>query len=454
VRLAPSLGGSADVKSAAEVRKVLPAGSAAILRPDEFGPLRNKVFPSIGTVHAEPDQSAWRRAAPSFGLRDAQPHTILSPDARIKPPHGGAPVPQIGAGGQTPMAKAISAASAVAPVVAAAKAGPAHRPVERALPHVPHAVPHIPAHAGSHPQGIHFQGFQPQGAGPAAFRSQAGPAAPSSLNYMPSFIGPVRPPIGMSRPGLPVASTPRFSMFGSPALPAAAASAASTSSRVASRFTPLQPSAGGGPTATVHEGIGSLPHRSLHPVEPTGFGHSTPANEPIPMSQPGGAVSPAIPAVRSGSSGFRPATSFGGFAKPSMTRPAVPTTARGGGYSPPSFGPAAMAGSYDRPASSTTSSWMPASGTYSRTPEMPIAASIPGTRSSSQPAAIIQRATHGGAVHANQTEHQNDTHEQTTNPQAQDPGAAAHEVNLLANEVWTLLKRKLLHESERLGKRY
>ncbi|HVT11707.1 MAG TPA: hypothetical protein VHE55_05535 [Fimbriimonadaceae bacterium] len=454
VRLAPSLGGSADVKGAVEARKVLPPGSAAILRPNEFAPLRNKVFPSMGTVNAEPDQSAWRRAAPSFGLRDAQPQTILSPDARIKPPHGGAPVPQIGAGGQTPAAKAISAASMVAPFVAAAKAGTAHPHPGPALSHVHHhAVPHVEhVHTPALP---HAPKFHPQGASAIPFRPQPGPAAPSSFNYMPSFGGSVHPMIGMSRYSAPISAAPHFSMTGMPALPAAAASAASTSSRVASRFTPLHPSTGGGPSATIHDGVGTHQHHHLHhATAPIGYATSASRSGDIAMSQPGGAASPAIPAVRPSSSGPRLAAPAGSFSKPSMSRPAMPTTARGGGYSAPSIGPSAVPGSYAQPsASAGTASWMPASGIYSRMPEMPIATSIPA-RSSSQPATVIQRATHGGAVHANRTEHQNDTQEQTTNPQAQDPGAAAHEVNLLANEVWSLLKRKLLHESERLGKRY
>jgi hypothetical protein len=84
---------------------------------------------------------------------------------------------------------------------------------------------------------------------------------------------------------------------------------------------------------------------------------------------------------------------------------------------------------------------------------MPIAASVPASRSFQQSSSIIQRARPGGAVHANRTEHSSNT-ETSTNSIAQDPGASAHDVGLLANEVWSILKRKLQFEAERIGKRF
>jgi hypothetical protein len=84
---------------------------------------------------------------------------------------------------------------------------------------------------------------------------------------------------------------------------------------------------------------------------------------------------------------------------------------------------------------------------------MPVAAATPSSRSYQQSQTVIQRAVTGGAVHANRTEHSRNT-ESTTNSSAQDPGASAHEIGLLANEVWSLLKRKLQFEADRLGRRY
>lgn len=45
------------------------------------------------------------------------------------------------------------------------------------------------------------------------------------------------------------------------------------------------------------------------------------------------------------------------------------------------------------------------------------------------------------------------THQQSVNLASQEKGAAANDVHLLANEVWSLLKRRLETESERLGRR-
>ena len=81
---------------------------------------------------------------------------------------------------------------------------------------------------------------------------------------------------------------------------------------------------------------------------------------------------------------------------------------------------------------------------------MPIAASVPAR----PPAQVVIQKAQSGAVHANANEHPEQSQQQNTVTEAQDPGAAAHEVNLLANEVWGLLKRKMLLEAERIGKRY
>ncbi len=62
----------------------------------------------------------------------------------------------------------------------------------------------------------------------------------------------------------------------------------------------------------------------------------------------------------------------------------------------------------------------------------------------------VQRATSGepSAAPAGSASHQ-----QSVNLASQEKGAAANDVHLLANEVWSLLKRKLETESERLGRR-
>ncbi len=97
VRLAPSLGGRAELRDELAARGVSDqVAPSATVRPHVFGPLRQQLFPGLQTVHAEPDKSAWRKAAPQFGMRDSEPTTVLAPDARIKPLGAHSPRPQMG----------------------------------------------------------------------------------------------------------------------------------------------------------------------------------------------------------------------------------------------------------------------------------------------------------------------------------------------------------------------
>jgi len=435
VRLAPSLSGDANVKQAAEARKVLPAGAAAIVRPNEFTALRNKVFTGMNTVHAEPDKTAWRQAAPSFGLRDAEPHTILSPDARVKPPHPSAPIPQMAGGGGSALSKALSAATVIAPAASAALGHTAH----------PLGGPLL-QRAGE------AQAAAGLGAMPSFQFKTATPAGPSSPG-----LGNVRftsPTIGGQRtPGRPfvqgaTSSLPRSSGM---TIGSRGAAAATSSTRIASRFTPEHPSIGGGPTATVHESPGSVAgdhtqtsHESL--------GHPEGQHTPVVMAPMGGLRSLAIPAVKPSSPPAMPSMTGFSSSAPSMARPAAPTTAGGGAFSGSLSTPSSFSSS--APATRSSSSYSSSSsGIASHAPGMPIATSVPARPSQAQSQVTVQRAQ-SGAVHANRTEHSAQSSEETTNPQAQDPGAAAHEINLLANEVWGILKRKVLHEAERTGKRF
>ena len=67
---------------------------------------------------------------------------------------------------------------------------------------------------------------------------------------------------------------------------------------------------------------------------------------------------------------------------------------------------------------------------------------------------FIQKATKPGGATPSNPQDQRGHQSSNTNPSALDPGAAAHEMNLLANEVYSLLKRRLLFEAERSGKRF
>lgn len=447
VRLAPSLSGNPETQQAAEARKVLPAGAAAIMRPNEFAPMRSKLFSGGNTIHAEPNKSAWEKAAPSFGLRDAEPHTLLSPDARIKPPHESAPLPQMGDGAATPLKRALHSATVVAPAAAAAiDTAQGHMPggalVSRALPTFP-AGGAMPGSQRGFAGALPSLGLNMPGAAAAAPMGSLGDVSFGTAPHVRSR----RPSIGapnLSFPALPALQSFNF-------MPAAGVAAAAAGSRVASRFSPSQPvGTGAGPSATVHEALPSLDAPTTAPAER----FSTPASAaPIGMSRPGGAQSPQIPAVTPTGTPATPSFSAPSFSPPSMARPSVPTTTAGARASLPSLG--SMSTSTYAPAMPSSTSTFTSSTTnlVSRAPEMPIAASVPASRSFTQTQSVIQRARPGGAVHANRTEHSNRT-ESTTNSIAQDPGASAHEVGLLANEVWSILKRKLQFEAERLGKRF
>jgi len=95
ISLAPSLGGRSDVREAVSSNMVSDK-IAGIVRPNVFGPLRQTLFPSFQSIEAEPDRPAWEKAAPSFGLRDSKPLTVLSPGARAPVITPSSSLPQLG----------------------------------------------------------------------------------------------------------------------------------------------------------------------------------------------------------------------------------------------------------------------------------------------------------------------------------------------------------------------
>lgn len=142
VRLAPSLAGRAELRDELAARGVATQGATPqVVRPHLFQALREQVFPGVQAIQAEPDRSAWRKAAPHFGLRDSEPTTVLSPDARVKPPRADAPLPQLHTGAPSPVlrpwlaqtvaersAGAVPMSLAAAPWLAGAFGMPSHRP--------------------------------------------------------------------------------------------------------------------------------------------------------------------------------------------------------------------------------------------------------------------------------------------------------------------------------------
>lgn len=98
VRLAPSLSGRSELKmvqAAARAKDIIPK----TVRPSVFSTLKGTVFPSFQSIDAEPDKGAWMKAAPSFGLRDASPSIMLGQDSRV---------PNVTSFGSTPQTNTIS----------------------------------------------------------------------------------------------------------------------------------------------------------------------------------------------------------------------------------------------------------------------------------------------------------------------------------------------------------
>jgi hypothetical protein len=226
-----------------------------------------------------------------------------------------------------------------------------------------------------------------------------------------------------------------MAMPSSPSFGGATSSAGTGFNRPPSRFTPFQPAIGLGPSGTTHTGAFSR----------------APADVPIPMAHKGTGFSPRIPAVQGSANPAIPDMTHSTASRaPSLTPPAF-STAGGGRPNLPSLKAPAMETAAKAPSPSGPVP-LPYPNVSSRSlPEMPIATSI----KAKPPAAAmsLQRNRTGAspaspAGSSSQTEHDSDVNS------PRDPGASAGEINLLANEVWSLLKRKLTFEAERLGKRF
>lgn len=134
VKLAPSLTGKTELADQIQARTPAVAKDGGTVKPSQFSALRSKVFPGFSSIVAEPNQSAWRKAAPSYGLRDSHPTSLLAPDARIKPLAPSEPRPQREAG--------VQAGKAANPLVARLIAPP----IPRAMAH---SASLTPSHAAS-----------------------------------------------------------------------------------------------------------------------------------------------------------------------------------------------------------------------------------------------------------------------------------------------------------------
>ena len=528
VRLAPSLSGKPELKDEVAVRAGAQAAPGQVVRPNQFASLRSGLFPGSGSVTAEPDQQAWAKAAPHFGLRDDKPTTLLAPDARLPlsrslsslapaanpsapppPPRGPAFAPRglmpgarVG-GANAPMSSLLG--SATHAPMSSLLGGATHAPVSpslsgsapggRAAPalamrppslligpgqavpmYAPSsAAPGSPSIAGMPAPFAHSSGFNAAppsaGAGTSAFAPPApplpaalsrfspgaapgGPSAAAPLSFAPSGVAPSMRPVGL--PGL---SQPSVGSAGS--IP---------------RSTSAAPWASASPNLT-RPSVGSpgLLGRAFSPGRPGGQSLLTPGGRAFGSAGSGGSFLPSRP-----SAGATPGSAaFGGptlrsAALPTLSAPSLPGMAPlrlPSAAATPSLGTLARSAplvssstslSLGQPSRLPLASSMPMLPSAShapsiiveRAPQMPLAPPSPLAGRAARPDAdttmVIQRAVSGMPTPAARSG--GATAAREGNPGAANAEGGANEVNLLANEVWSLLKRRISWEADRRGR--
>jgi hypothetical protein len=416
VRLAPSLGGGAELARETAVRSAGsgPVRSQHTLRPEQFAPLRNRLFPAFHSMAVEPDKAAWRQAAPSFGLRDGKPTTILAPDARVAVQTPTSPLPA--SGSQPPPS---SRPFSLRPMLLPGGFGNIASGSSQAPPrsgggfgNIGHVISSAsPAHSSASP--AHSGGSHTRG-------SWGLPAL--SLGSLGGSIGSVLPQGHLHSSG-------RFHSLGgiAPSLSSAHSSGgglgnlSSVLSQASDRSSGPFPNLGG-----VAPTFGHPLHRHL-PLRHPAFGSAG-------FSSSGSHALPSVnlAAPRTVSYGLSPSQivrprGFVGSATPIRTTPAHPTGSR-----VVNFGSALSS--------------------VGSMPTMRFVTPRPANRAASEsaPPMTIQRSE--TTTKATPTRNEG-ARPQTRAVVAPAGGAAGSEVSALAGEVWSLLKRRLAMEAERSGRR-
>jgi hypothetical protein len=416
VSLAPSLGGRSEVREAVS-SNVARDKIAKTIRPNVFGPLRHSLFPSFQSIEAEPDRQAWEKAAPSFGLRDSKPMTVLAPQARAPMVTLSTSLPQIG-GEQPP-------APGTFPQMHIAEAAPVQRTVEAfgGMPRIPMLSP--PTVSGG------ASGLMP---------SRTPASLPWSAERAHSFSGggqPVHqfrpisgPSIGpsASAPAPPAApgALPRGTFGESPAVslrPASSPASGLLPAIGAPAFSPINQPRTTAPAPPVFAGAPATPS---HPGPMPSFGSpggAHPASR-IPQRQPISMPSISLPESAAMLS-FPPPVGGGvDIPMPTMHLPAPP---------------------------SVTS---PGSGMRARTNLVSRAPAMlytpPAPRVMTAPLAL-QRSVETGHVQSEAQAAARPAAGQGAN-RTEREGQQGAEISLLATEVWSILKQRLATEAIRRGR--
>lgn len=97
VRVAPSLGGKSELRDEIAARQgIQSSAQPQSSQPDKFAALRSRMLNGQPSMDVEPDQAKWEQARPSFGMAGGSAMNVLSPEARVKPPTATSPLPQMG----------------------------------------------------------------------------------------------------------------------------------------------------------------------------------------------------------------------------------------------------------------------------------------------------------------------------------------------------------------------
>lgn len=351
VRLAPSLGGKSELQEEVAARTGLStAPSGSPIRPRDFGPVRSKIFPTFQSLEAEPEKAAWQRAGPSFGMRSADPISVLTPDVRRKSASAEDPIPQISGGVHS--------------------APPASRPSST---------------------GGHAFGTAPDVVQPASQPTAISGLRRPSLPVEPQIDGAATGPGPISMPTIPsfepIAAASPTAMFGTSSAP------------IAPRTSP------------------SIPNRSV----PGAIGQVTPRHSP---DSPIGTL-PALSTKQSEPTSRPPLSSAPQLAMPSRSA-SLPT-----------------APAITHSAPSTTSAQPRPTMLYAAAP----------ARGQVQPKVnnVAVQASRGNVM-TQQTQTMQQTQKSQEPTLKSTEGKKAADVQLMANEVWAILKRRIAAERDRAGR--
>ena len=463
VRLAPSLSGGTELARETAVRTAGqgPVQSQQTLRPETFAPLRNRLFPAFHSMTAEPDQAAWRQAAPAFGLRDSKPTTILAPDARVPVQTPTSPRPaSIG----QPLASSRPLPLIPAPLHGGFSPGAAHI---------------TPPLGSSHPGGVgniisgvsQAIGHSPSG-GFGGILSGTSQARPSSGGFgsIPSGINQARQSSGsgLGNIGSGVLQALGHSpiggvgSIGSGISQALGHSPSGGFGNIVSGFSQARPSSGFGTIPSginqARQGSGSGFGNIVSGINQArqgsrgGFGgigsglsqiigHSG-AGHPAGAGQTGPGKTSTLPRFTAAHSGKPPVHLAGPRTVSPRLLPSQIISYSGGAA------PSRTASS--RLGSSRVVNFGPVPKSTGNVPAMRFAAPRTSVQSAATaPQMIIQRSETTTAVTPARNEGAKTHARVAAGPQG---GAASSEVNALAGEVWSLLKRRLANEAERRGR--